>query len=96
MALAKKNSRSSGSSESKVKRSDVALHYAICVKNRDYPASLEVRKIYRTVPDLEAERHGLLRVVDESADDYLYRRDFFVPISLPKAAEAAFAGDLII
>ena len=46
--------------------------YAVCIKNEDYPASLEVGKIYRTLPDGGATRHSLIRVIDESAEDYLY------------------------
>jgi hypothetical protein len=67
------------------------LRYVLCIKNKGYPASLEVRKVYKALADPEAARHGLLRVVDESSEDYLYPRDFFVPISLPKGAEAAFS-----
>jgi hypothetical protein len=61
----------------------------LCIKNEGYSASLEVRKIYKALPDPEAAQHGLLRVVDESEEDYRYPKDFFVPISLPNAAEAA-------
>jgi hypothetical protein len=44
----------------------------VCVENDGYPASLEKRKIYIALRDASAERHGLLRIVDESGDDYLY------------------------
>src|SRR5215470_10490209 len=64
--------------------------FAICVKNMDYPASLEVRKIYEILPDAKAAKHGLVRVIDESGEDYLYPADYFVPIELPQAAESAF------
>lgn len=66
--------------------------FALCVKDGGYPASLEVRKIYRVLPDPDARRHGLLRVVDESGDDYLYPEDLFVPIELPVTARPAFPG----
>jgi len=92
MASAGKSSKSSVSSERERKPSQPSpLQYVLCIKNKGYPASLEVRKVYRAVADPEAAQHGLLRVVDESSEDYLYPRDFFVPISLPKAAEAAFS-----
>ncbi len=68
------------------------IRYALCIKNDGYPASLELRKVYKVLPDPEAARHGVLRIIDESAEDYLYPQDFFVPILLPKAAEAAFSG----
>ena len=65
--------------------------YVVCVKNEGYPASLEIRKIYRTVPDDRAAEHGMLRVVDESGEDYVYPADYFMSIELPQAVEEAFA-----
>ncbi len=64
----------------------------LCVDNEGYPASLELRKVYKALPDSGAAKHGLIRVIDESAEDYLYPQRFFVPISLPKAAEAVFSA----
>ncbi len=46
--------------------------FAVCLRNDGYEASLEKRKIYEVLSDLEAERHDQLRVVDESGEDYLY------------------------
>ena len=63
--------------------------FAICVQNEDYPASLELWKVYRVLPDEKAARHQLVRVVDESGEDYLYSESHFVPIKLPQAAEQA-------
>ncbi len=57
--------------------------FVICIKNEGYSASLEPRKIYRAVPDSRAAAHGLIRVVDESEEDYLYPADYFAPITLP-------------
>jgi len=54
----------------------------VCVKNKGYRASLEVRKVYKVLPDAEGEKHGLLRVIDEDREDYLYPRDYFVPIAV--------------
>ncbi len=64
--------------------------FAVCVKNEDYPVALEIRKIYEILPDEKAAKHGLVRVIDESGEDYLYPKDFFVPIELPEAAELVF------
>ena len=64
--------------------------YLVCVDNAGYAASLEPRKIYLQVSDSRAEQDGLLRVVDESGEDYLYPSRLFVPISVPEAAERAF------
>ena len=57
--------------------------FAVCIDNADYPASLELHKIYRVLRDQEAEADGDLRVVDESGEDYLYEADRFVAIDLP-------------
>lgn len=64
--------------------------FAICIRNEDYPASLEVRKIYEVVADPGATKHRLVRIIDESGEDYLYPQDYFVPIALPQGAEHAF------
>lgn len=64
--------------------------FAVCVNNHEYPASLEVRKIYEILPDDKAAKHGLVRIIDESGEDYLYPQDYFVAISLPQAAENVF------
>ena len=58
-------------------------HFVVCVDNTDYPASLELHKIYRSVPDQDAESDGDMRVVDESGEDYLYSQDRFIPIRVP-------------
>jgi hypothetical protein len=63
--------------------------FAICVQNEGYPASLELWKIYRVLRDKKAGEHQLIRVVDESGEDYLYDQSWFVPIRLPQAAKEA-------
>jgi hypothetical protein len=65
--------------------------YVFCVKNDDYPVSLELRKVYRVVLDEWATAHGHIRIIDESGEDYLYPVGFFVPVALPEAAESVFA-----
>ena len=57
--------------------------FAVCVNNKGYPASLEVGKLYRIIPDSQAEGHGYLRVVDESGEDYAYSSDRFFPMEIP-------------
>ena len=64
--------------------------FVVCINNEGYPASLELRKIYLILPDEKAAKHSLMRVVDESGEDFLYPERFFVPIQLPQAAEEAF------
>jgi len=63
--------------------------FAVCIDNRDYPASLELRKIYRVAPDPAVARHGQIRIVDESGEDYLYPEVCFLPIKLPQTAGQA-------
>ena len=67
------------------------MQFVVCIKNEGYPASLELRKIYQVIPDARAAEHRLIRVIDESGEDYLYPADYFVPIELPQAVEKAFA-----
>jgi len=61
--------------------------FVVCVSNGDYPASLEVRKLYEALPDADAEKLGQMRIVDESGEDYLYPQSFFAPVELPLQTE---------
>ena len=63
--------------------------FAVCVRNTGYPASLELRKIYEILPDAEAAAHGLIRVIDESGEDYLFPKNFFVRLDLSQPVETA-------
>jgi hypothetical protein len=58
--------------------------FAICVRNHGYEVSLEKRKIYRLVPDKVASRRGLVRIIDESRESYLYPENCFVAVKLPR------------
>ena len=61
----------------------------ICVSNTGYQASLERRKLYSVIADAEAKKHKLVRVVDESGEDYLYPESYFLPVTLPLATRQA-------
>ena len=63
--------------------------FAVCIRNEGYEASVELHKIYRVLPDLEAKQDGDLRVIDESGEDYLYPAEWFVPIEVPAAVEVS-------
>ena len=63
--------------------------FVICVRNDGYQASLEKRKIYVALEDLDAGLHRQVRVVDESGEDYLFPEEFFVAVELPKQTERA-------
>jgi len=61
--------------------------FVVCINNVDYPASLELHKIYRVLVDKDAAREGDIRIIDESGDDYLYPSSYFVPIQVPQTVE---------
>ncbi|MBI1741325.1 MAG: hypothetical protein HYR57_10670 [Candidatus Koribacter versatilis] len=63
--------------------------FVVCVKNKDYAASLELRKLYQVVVDEVAAKLHQIRVIDESGEDYLYPEEYFVPPQLPQSAEKA-------
>lgn len=72
--------------------------FVICINNESNPASLIVGKVYRTLPDAEAQAHDMLRVIDEDrseADGYLYPASMFAPIEVPEVAQQVLrlAGD---
>jgi hypothetical protein len=67
-------------------KSSVSL-FAVCVNNSEYPASLELHKIYRVLPDDEAAVDGDMRIIDESGEDYLYPAEWFVLVELPDVVE---------
>lgn len=63
--------------------------FVVCVKNKDYAASLELRKLYQVVADETAAKLHQIRVIDESGEDYLYPEEYFIVLQLPQAAEKA-------
>lgn len=66
-----------------------AKQLVVCVENDGYAVSLEKRKIYVALRDAAAEKHDMLRIVDESGEDYLYPKAFFRAIALPQAVKRA-------
>lgn len=71
------------------KRVRPEVHFAVCINNKGYEASLEVGKLYRIIPDEEAESHGYIRVIDESGEDYGYSADRFFRLEVPRPLERA-------
>ena len=64
--------------------------FVVCLYNTDYRASLELRKLYQVLPDEgEALEGYYIRIIDESGEDYLYPKKWFVPVDLPEAVEEA-------
>jgi hypothetical protein len=70
----------------------IRSRFVLCLNNEGCDVSLEKQKIYRVISDSQATAHNLLRVIDESGEDYLYPTSFFVPISVPQRARAAFVA----
>ncbi len=74
-----------------MKQEQIEPQFVVCIKNEGYSASLELRKIYRAVSDSSAAAHRLIRVIDESGEDYLYPASYFAPIALPDSLVKALA-----
>jgi len=64
-----------------------SVQFVVCLDNDGYPASLEVGKLYRFIPDEEAAAEGLIRVIDESGEDYAFEAKRFHLMSVPPAVE---------
>lgn len=61
--------------------------FVLCIDNTDYEASLILGKVYRVLPDPSAAKDDLVRIVDESGEDYLYHKAHFVFVDFPKAVK---------
>ncbi len=83
MASAGRKSSGSGMS-TRTGKPRRGARFVVCVENARYPASLELHKIYRVLPDDDAAREGDLRIVDESGEDYLYPTEWFAAVELPR------------
>jgi len=64
-----------------------AKQFAICVHNGEYAGTLDLRKVYEVLEDELAAKRQYMRVIDESGEDYLYPRSWFVLVSVPKDIE---------
>jgi hypothetical protein len=62
-------------------------HFAICIHNGEYAGTLDLRKVYEVLEDATAETRNYLRVIDESGEDYLYPRSWFVSVAVPENVE---------
>jgi len=67
-----------------MKKNTKQKHFALCLNNTDYKASLIPGKIYRILKDAKGSKDDLVRIVDESGEDYLYHKSLFVFVDLPK------------
>jgi hypothetical protein len=71
--------------------SEKTKRYVVCIHNEDSEQSLELRKIYEVLDDPVAQKHNMVRVIDEETEDYLYPTAWFLPIELPHNLIEAFA-----
>jgi hypothetical protein len=71
------------------KKRKAPRRYAVCISNKGNEASLERNKLYVLLPDRQAEADGLVRVIDEDGEDYLYPADWFVAVEVPKAVQVS-------
>lgn len=70
-------------------KNNIKQKFVVCIDNTGYPASLELYKIYRTIPDMDIEAGGDLRTIDESGEDYIYPESCFSPIQVPQKIQQA-------
>ena len=68
-----------------------STQFGVCTDNRGYPASLEVGKLYPVIPDADAAKHGYIRVIDESGEDYGYAAERFFLLPVPEALAKALS-----
>lgn len=64
------------------------MTWLVCVANTGYEIDLEPRKLYERVVDEAAEQKGLVRIIDDSGEDYLFPVALFAAIDLPQALDA--------
>lgn len=63
--------------------------FAVCLRNVGFAASLELRKLYAVVEDPDSEANDLIRVIDESGEDYVYPARLFLRLALPSEIHRA-------
>ena len=63
----------------------IAKQFALCLDNSGNEASLIPGKVYRMIPDAQAAKDDLLRVIDESGEDYLFARKQFALVDFPQS-----------
>jgi hypothetical protein len=74
------------------RRRSAQTRYVVCLQNDGYPEALELRKLYRVLPDPQADKVGHLRVIDESGEDYLYPKSFFATVRVSEPIKRALAA----
>ena len=65
--------------------------FVVCLRNDGFEASLTIRKLYRVLPDTKAEAESLIRIVDETGEDYLYPKENFAPVEMNRETATALS-----
>jgi primosomal protein N' len=65
------------------------MKFVVCIQSQDYPASLEVRKLYQVIEDQSVNQHSMIRIIDESGEDYLYPASHFASMEVPENLQQA-------
>jgi primosomal protein N' len=68
------------------------MKFVICIHNGEYAGTLELRKVYEVMDDESAAKRNYIRVIDESGEDYLYPRSWFVFVAVPEDVEGLLHG----
>ena len=66
--------------------------FVVCLANRGYAASLVVRRLYPLLPDAVGEKHHMIRIIDETGEDYLYPKKMFAAVVLARTVEKRLAA----
>ena len=65
--------------------------FVVCLVNRGYPTSLVVRRLYPMLPDAVGKKHDMIRIIDETGEDYLYPKKMFAAVALARTVEKRLA-----
>ena len=66
--------------------------FAICLDNTGNEASLILGKVYQIRPDERAAEEGLVRIIDETGEDYLFDEAQFAVVRFPNIDVERFAA----
>ena len=69
------------------KNNKMTKRFVVCIWDDEGETDLEVLKIYKQLRDSDAEQDGMIRIIDESGEDYLYPAKWFLPLDLPRSIE---------
>jgi len=76
----------------KIKMND---QFVICMNNESNPIHLTLHKVYRVTQSSKADKLGLIRLVDDSGEDYFYPAPMFRPIELSAEVQKMFAEEAV-